>query len=220
MHIEKFYNDFFQPRIYELKFGPYEQTIVHTVLKNQFYSEDLPSVFANDFFFEQNLCQTQYLSPINIPFFTRNTTDCNQMKLGILTDGYSGALQFYQSYIRDQAKLNFSDYLSATSTNKLREIIFLKELLYSYLKIKKSNFMNNFSIHINNSSTADIDILIFTLIACSCLMVILLYNVITLRKKMHIVIDLICAIPSTAMYKIAMTNYIRNEGILIKMDKL
>jgi hypothetical protein len=52
MHLEKFYNDLFQPRIYELKFGPYAQTIVHTVLKNEFYSEDLPSVFANDFFFE------------------------------------------------------------------------------------------------------------------------------------------------------------------------
>jgi hypothetical protein len=70
------------------------------------------------------------------------------------------------------------------------------------------------------SQAYDLNILMFTVIACISLVVILIYNVITLHRVMYVVIDLICAIPSTAMYKMNMTNYIRKQNILAKMDKL
>jgi hypothetical protein len=80
--------------------------------------------------------------------------------------------------------------------------------------------MSNYSKYMDISLSADLNILVFTLTACLALLVMLVCNVITLRRKMYTVIELICAIPSSAMYKMKMTNYIRKEGILGKMDKL
>lgn len=51
---------------------------------------------------EESLCQPLYVNSISIPFFTRTIADCKAMQLGILTKGYSSALEFYQSYLRDQ----------------------------------------------------------------------------------------------------------------------
>ena len=80
--------------------------------------------------------------------------------------------------------------------------------------------MTNYSKYMDITQLLDLNILVFTLIACVALMVILVYNVITLRRKMYTVIELICAIPTSTMYKMKMTNYIRKEGILAKMDQL
>jgi hypothetical protein len=88
------------------------------------------------------------------------------------------------------------------------------------LKIKKTNFLANYATYIAVNQAQDLNIFIFSLIACACLFIILIYNVLTLYRVMFIVINIICAIPTTAMYKMAMTNYIRREDILAKMDKL
>lgn len=78
----------------------------------------------------------------------------------------------------------------------------------------------NYATYINQNIADDLNILVFSLIACLLLLVVLLYNILTLQRMMHTVINLICAIPVTAMYRMPMTNYIRRENILTKMDKL
>lgn len=57
MHIEKYYSDLFQPNLYELHFGTYSYSTIHTVLKNQFFSDELPSIFANEVFYDEDLCR-------------------------------------------------------------------------------------------------------------------------------------------------------------------
>lgn len=74
MHIEKFYGDLFQPHFYQLTFGPYTPSTMHTVFKNQFYSEALPPIFSNDVFYDESLCQKSYIDPITIPYFAKNIT--------------------------------------------------------------------------------------------------------------------------------------------------
>lgn len=105
-------------------------------------------------------------------------------------------------------------------SNKMKDIIFIKEVLFNYLKTKKNNFILNYSAYINQNIADDLNILVLSLVACLALFVVMLYNIITLQRMMHTVINLICAIPASAMYRMPMTNYIRKEGILAKMDKL
>ena len=99
--IEKAYADLFQPELYYLQFGKEYTPQSTTIIKNQFYSEDIPDIFSRDVSMEESLCQPLYVSSINVPFFTRTVDDCKAMQLGIMTKGYSSALEFYQSYLRD-----------------------------------------------------------------------------------------------------------------------
>jgi hypothetical protein len=89
MQIEVFFTNLFQPKLYELNFGPYTPVSMHTVVKNQFFNSDLPSIFANDVFLDENLCNQQYISPITVPYCTKSVAECNAMELGIITKGYS-----------------------------------------------------------------------------------------------------------------------------------
>lgn len=52
------------------------------------------------------------------------------------------------------------------------------------------------------------------------LTVALVVNVLRLAKQMRILLQLVCILPPSAMYKIRMTNYIRKQDILAKIDKL
>jgi len=50
--------------------------------------------------------------------------------------------------------------------------------------------------------------------------IVLAYSVRRLNRLMNIAIDLICIIPASAMFNIRMTNFIRKEDILSKIDRL
>jgi len=137
--------------------------------------------------------------------------------------GYSESLELYQSYIRKEVKMGYRTYLANKvkgAINQLSVIIYARELLRSYLDVRLTNFMTNLQIYAQESESSDTQIAIYTFCLSLVILVALVVNIIKIRRKMNIVIQLICLIPTSAMYKMKMTNFIRKESILDEIDKL
>lgn len=66
--------------------------------------------------------------------------------------------------------------------------------------------MGNYEADIINQ---DSNVVYLALVASLSLLFLVFLNATGLRMSMDIMIDLICVIPSSAMYKIKMTNYMR-----------
>lgn len=86
--VEKIYSDIFYHPFYQMHFQKVPNLSESTIIKNQFYSKELPQIFLEGFKYEENICRTDYTMD-RIPYFSVSTAECEKMELGVLTKGYS-----------------------------------------------------------------------------------------------------------------------------------